>query len=120
VHQHPAYPGTGSHSRGNSFNFPISAESPRSRQVATFRHTWECALEFEPQLILVSAGFDGYALDPLCSLALEVEDYRACGEWMSQSKIPSAAILEGGYSDDLPLLIDAFLSGWASGPTGGA
>lgn len=33
--------------------------------------------------------------------------------------IPTAAILEGGYSDDLPLLIDAFLSGWDSRPVGG-
>ncbi len=116
MHEHPAYPGTGSHSRANCLNFPVSAESPRSRQVATLRATWDCVLEFDPQLILVSAGFDAYLRDPLCSLSLEVEDYRSCGEWLSQSKVPSAAILEGGYSDDLPLLIDAFLSGWASFP----
>ncbi|HEX8311092.1 MAG TPA: histone deacetylase [Chthoniobacteraceae bacterium] len=115
-HEHPAYPGTGSHSRGNCFNFPISAESPRSRQVATLRHTWGCVLEFAPQLILVSAGFDGYVRDPLCSLSLEVEDYGSCGKWISESAIPCGAILEGGYSDDLPLLIDAFLSAWDSRP----
>ena len=118
VHEHPAYPGTGSHTRGNIFNFPLIAETSRSYQVATLRNSWECALSFHPQLILVSAGFDGYVRDPLCSLSLEIEDYRSCGEWMAQSAIPSAAILEGGYSDDLPLLIDAFLSGWDSHPVG--
>jgi len=112
AHQHPAYPGTSSILRGNSFNFPISVTSPASHQVAVLRNSWECALEFQPQLILVSAGFDGYVRDPLLSLALHVEDYGAFGEWISQSSIPTAAILEGGYSDDLPLLIDAFLSGW--------
>ncbi len=112
VHEHPAYPGTGTQTRGNSFNFPLSAESDHAWQSAVLRQSWECALEFDPQLILVSAGFDGYMRDPLCSLSFGIEDYRACGEWMAQSAIPSTAILEGGYSDDLPLLIDAFLSGW--------
>ena len=69
-------------------------------------------------LTRASAMFGGYVRDPLCSLSLEIEDYRSCGEWMAQSAIPSAAILEGGYSDDLPLLIDAFLSGWDSHPVG--
>ena len=112
AHQHPAYPGTGSHSRGNIFNFPLPVESSAAHQAAVLRQSWDCAREFEPQLILVSAGFDGYARDPLLSLSLHLEDYRSCGEWMAQSAIPSAAILEGGYSDDLPLLIDAFLTGW--------
>ena len=36
------------------------------------------------------------------------------GKWLADAKIPTAAILEGGYSDDLPELIDAFLSSWDS------
>jgi acetoin utilization deacetylase AcuC-like enzyme len=114
VHQHPAYPGTGSHARGNIFNFPLSAELSRQDQLSVLRSSWDCALEFDAQLILVSAGFDGYVRDPLCSLSLEIEDFRSCGQWMTQCSIPCAAILEGGYSDDLPILIDAFLSGWDS------
>jgi hypothetical protein len=34
------------------------------------------------------------------------------GRWLRESGLPAAAILEGGYSDDLPQLIDAFLSAW--------
>lgn len=112
VHQHPAYPGTGSLSQDNIFNFPIPVSSPSRQQAATLRNSWACVLAFEPQLILVSAGFDGYVRDPLLSLALDLEDYAACGQWMGQTAIPTAAILEGGYSNDLPLLIDAFLTGW--------
>lgn len=112
VHEHPAYPGTGSVSRGNIRNFPLFAASPRSHQAAVFRDSWECAIAFQPELILVSAGFDAYRLEPLCSLGLQIEDFHSFGKWLAETKIPSAAILEGGYSDDLPLLIEAFLSGW--------
>ena len=114
AHQHPAYPGTGTISRRNIFNFPIPPDAPRSHQAGTLRNSWACVLAFEPQLILVSAGFDAYVRDPLLSLALEIEDYHSFGQWISQAKIPATAILEGGYSDDLPRLIDAFLTGWES------
>ena len=36
------------------------------------------------------------------------------GAWLRETRRPAAAILEGGYHDDLPLLIDAFLSAWNS------
>jgi acetoin utilization deacetylase AcuC-like enzyme len=112
THQHPAYPGTGKVSQRNVFNFPIPPDSPHLHQIGTLRASWDCVLAFEPQLILVSAGFDAYVGDPLLSLDLEIADYRTFGQWLAQTKIPSTAILEGGYSDDLPKLIDAFLTGW--------
>ncbi len=114
VHQHPAYPGTGRRSQGNAFNFPLPPTSPASEQTAALRDSWACVLAFQPQLILVSAGFDAYVGDPLLSLSLDLKDYAACGQWMAQSTIPTAAILEGGYSDDLPRLIETFLVGWNS------
>jgi acetoin utilization deacetylase AcuC-like enzyme len=112
THQHPAYPGTGKVSRKNVFNFPIPPNSPHLHQIGTLRSSWDCVLAFEPQLILVSAGFDAYVRDPLLSLDFEIADYHSFGQWLAQSKIPATAILEGGYSDDLPKLIDAFLTGW--------
>jgi acetoin utilization deacetylase AcuC-like enzyme len=115
AHEHPAYPGTGSVSRGNIFNFPISPHSPHSQQLAILQNSWSCVLDFQPQLILISAGFDAYIRDPLLSLALDRDDFAALGKWLAQSGIPTAAILEGGYSADLPLLIDAFLSAWENG-----
>ena len=70
-------------------------------------------LESKPDLLLVSAGFDAYARDPITQLSLEAEDFAQCGRWLREVDVPTGAILEGGYSDDLPELIDAFLSSWA-------
>jgi acetoin utilization deacetylase AcuC-like enzyme len=46
-------------------------------------------------------------------MTLEAEDFAKFGEWLSKIDVPVAALLEGGYSDKLPELIDAFLSAWA-------
>jgi acetoin utilization deacetylase AcuC-like enzyme len=47
-------------------------------------------------------------------MTLEIEDFATFGKWLAELGIPTAAALEGGYSDDLPELIDAFLSAWES------
>jgi len=69
---------------------------------------------FKPELILVSAGFDAYARDPLVQMTLEQEDFASFGQWLHKIDIPTAAVLEGGYSNDLPELIDAFLTAWVA------
>ncbi len=74
----------------------------------------EKLLEFKPQLLLVSAGFDAYKNDPITQMTLERDDFATFGKWLADVKIPTSAILEGGYSDDLPDLIDGFLSSWDS------
>ena len=48
-------------------------------------------------------------------MLLQADDFAAFGGWLREVDIPAGAILEGGYSDELPELIDAFLSGWDSG-----
>jgi acetoin utilization deacetylase AcuC-like enzyme len=45
-------------------------------------------------------------------MTLELSDFTSLGRWLKEARRPAAAILEGGYSSDLPLLIDAFLSAW--------
>jgi acetoin utilization deacetylase AcuC-like enzyme len=74
----------------------------------------EQLLEFKPQLLLVSAGFDAYKNDPITQMTLEPDDFATFGKLLAQIKIPTAAILEGGYSEELPILIDAFLRAWDS------
>jgi acetoin utilization deacetylase AcuC-like enzyme len=61
---------------------------------------------------LVSVGFDAYARDPITSLSLEAEDFAELGHWLAACRIPAAGLLEGGYSGDLPQLLDSFLSAW--------
>jgi acetoin utilization deacetylase AcuC-like enzyme len=112
VHQYPGYPGTGTASAGNIANFPVAPHTPRAKHLGALARSWEAVLAFRPDLVLVSAGFDAYARDPITAMTLEAEDFAELGRWLRQAGRPTAAILEGGYSPDLPLLIDAFLSAW--------
>jgi len=106
-HQIPLYPGTGrsdEHGVGNILN----AELPPGSGAAVFRAVWTNTLlpaldAFEPQLILVSAGFDAHHLDPLADLRLDAADYH----WLSAELARLAgthcdgrlvSMLEGGYS----------------------
>jgi acetoin utilization deacetylase AcuC-like enzyme len=112
VHQSPGYPGTGTSSFANCHNWPVPPQFPRSKHMAALRESLDQVLNFEPALILVSAGFDAYEGDPITSMTLKVNDFATLGRWLRETQTPAAAILEGGYSADLPLLIDAFLSAW--------
>ncbi len=112
VHQYPGYPGTGTISSANCLNFPVAPRTPRAPHMAALARSWEAVLAFQPDLVLVSAGFDAYARDPLTEMSLEADDFTELGRWLRQGSRPAAALLEGGYSPDLPLLIDAFLSAW--------
>lgn len=113
VHQFPGYPGTGTHDLGPSTrNWPIAPHTPRPEHLAALRASLDAVLAFAPDLILVSAGFDAYARDPITEMTLEGDDFATLGRWLGETGLPAAALLEGGYSDDLPLLIDAFLSAW--------
>jgi acetoin utilization deacetylase AcuC-like enzyme len=113
-HEYPLYPGTGAEHEtgaGNIYNVPLAGGSGS----VEFRRGMERivlpALEaFQPQLVLVSAGFDGHARDPLASLRLDEEDYAwitaklvdIAGEY-AEGRIISS--LEGGY--DLDALADS-------------
>ena len=115
IHQYPCYPGTGGRNVGeNCFNYPVPPLTPRKE----YRHILHSALEhlkdFKPELIGVSAGFDAYARDPLAQETLEAEDYEWLGKSIRELGVPVFSVLEGGYSDDLPELILAYLRGAAA------
>jgi acetoin utilization deacetylase AcuC-like enzyme len=114
IHQLPAYPGTGAKSFANVDNYPLAPFTPRNMVVDVAQRALDKLINFKPELLLVSAGFDAYAHDPLLQLTLEHEDFANFGEWLNRIDIPVAVILEGGYSNDLPELINEFLSGWQS------
>jgi acetoin utilization deacetylase AcuC-like enzyme len=113
IHQFPAYPGTGAKSFANIDNYPVAPGTPRAQHVDLAKRALDKLIDSKPDLLLVSAGFDAYARDPLVQMTLEREDFATFGEWLRKIDIPAAAVLEGGYSDDLPELIDAFLTSWA-------
>ena len=112
VHQFPGYPGTGTRSSNNVHNFPVPPFSPRTEHCAAIEKALRTLLEFQPALLLVSAGFDASAGDPLTQMSLQPEDFALFGKWLRETGIPAGAILEGGYSEELPKLIEEFLSNW--------
>ena len=115
VHQSPGYPGTGNVTTDNLHNWSIPPRSPRSLHLEALRASLDTVIAFDPDLVLVSAGFDAFVRDPITAMSLEMDDFSTLGTWLRESGRPVAAVLEGGYSADLPQLVDAFLTAWAQG-----
>jgi len=113
IHQFPGYPGTGTESFANVTNYPLGPGTPRNHHLEVAERALEKLAAFEPNLLLVSAGFDAYAGDPLVQMTLDREDFGTLGEFLREIETPAAVILEGGYSEDLPEMIDAFLTAWS-------
>ena len=114
VHQSPLYPGTGLvHVPPNCFNDTVRPNVARETYRDTLKRSLDRIAEFEPDLIGVSAGFDAYAQDPLAQGTLLAEDFQWMGESIRALGIPFFSVLEGGYSDDLPELVLAYLKGIA-------
>src|SRR6202012_2810127 len=104
IHQYPVYPGTGTHSFENVLNLAVPPMTDGEVHAAKVKEALERLVAFRPELLLVSAGFDAYVNDPITNLRLEAEHFHRFGAWLREINIPVAAILEGGYSDELPHL----------------
>lgn len=112
VHQFPCYPGTGQkHAGKNCFNYPVPPHTPRLEHREVLARALNDLKSRNPGLIAVSAGFDAYKEDPLAEGRLEKEDFFWLGSELKSLSLPCFAILEGGYSKDLPFLVEAFLQG---------
>jgi acetoin utilization deacetylase AcuC-like enzyme len=104
LHQHPWYPGTGMADErgvGNVFNVPRGPGLPASLYVDDL---WAAIMaagaDWEPDLILVSAGFDAMTGDPLGGFTLEPRHYAELTRRLRE-RFPGAPIvglLEGGYA----------------------
>ena len=113
VHEYPGYPGTGNSSYSNAFNWPILPGTDPQEHVAAVNQALDQSLQFNPDLLLVSAGFDAFVEDPLTEMTLELEHFAGFGQRLKQIGLPTATILEGGYSRQLPMLVEAFLAAWS-------
>lgn len=112
LHQVPLYPGTGLKSRGNCRNVPLPPGTAEGAYLKALEPALSDLLDFKPQLLAVSAGFDTYKGDPIAQLALDRRTYRRIGRLCAESGLPRFAVLEGGYSEDLPTLVSEFLEGF--------
>jgi acetoin utilization deacetylase AcuC-like enzyme len=117
IHLHPCYPDTGVANVGhNCFNFPVTPGTPRPAYRAALSAALDGLRKFQPDLVAVSAGFDAYLGDPLAQGTLEAEDFHWLGRSLRDLGVPNFSVLEGGYSDDLPQLILAYLLGLEGRP----
>jgi len=113
VHQFPGYPGTGTRQTATCRNWTIAPHSAPAEHMEALAKSWDAVLAFRPDIVLVSAGFDAYVGDPITAMTLEEEHFAELGTWLGQAHFPAMAVLEGGYSPELPRLIDLFLTAWA-------
>jgi acetoin utilization deacetylase AcuC-like enzyme len=114
LHQWPFYPGTGGPGEGNAttLNVPLGAGSGDDEVLTAVDELVRPALgAFAPDLLLVSAGFDAAAEDPLGELEVTREGFASLGERAVASCERVAFVLEGGYATEaLPGLVGAVLS----------
>ncbi|HVX89874.1 MAG TPA: histone deacetylase, partial [Gemmatimonadales bacterium] len=109
MHQWPWYPGTGAAAErgvGNVFNVPrpagLAARGPGGYVESLWGWIEVATKEWHPDLILISAGYDSMAGDPLGGFTLEPEDY---AEWVERLRhrvrgVPIVGLMEGGYAPE--------------------
>jgi acetoin utilization deacetylase AcuC-like enzyme len=109
IHQSGIYPGTGPLSdvgsgagEGYTINLPVPAGSEEDLWLSLIEHiVLPAALEFQPQLVLLSAGFDAHREDPLAGCRLEdasfAEMARHVRDLTERLEVPLGVVLEGGY-----------------------
>jgi acetoin utilization deacetylase AcuC-like enzyme len=110
LHQFPFYPGTGSRAetgggegRGHTVNVPLSAGAGDGAYAAAFAElVAPLAAEYAPELLLVSAGFDGHHDDPIGGMRVSAEGYRSMVTSLVRAvpATPIGMVLEGGYDLD--------------------
>jgi acetoin utilization deacetylase AcuC-like enzyme len=119
LHQWPFWPGTGGPgtSDESTLNVPLPAGSGDAEYVQAFGESVEPAVRsFEPEIVLVSAGFDAHADDPLAEMAVSANGFRELARRSASLAPRAAAVLEGGYNIELlPTLVEAALEGFSDG-----
>ncbi len=118
LHQWPFYPGSGGpdEQAETTVNVPLPAGSGDEDYLRAFDRVVAPAFErFQPELVLVSAGFDAHADDPLAGMRLTAAGFRELARRTAALSPKLAAVLEGGYNlSTLPALVEAALAGFAA------
>ena len=112
IHQLPLYPGSGrvselggEHARGYTVNLPVPPRSGDEAFVSLVRDVaLPLALNYRPQLVLISAGYDAHESDPLADCAVSDAGYVAMTALLrdlgAELRVPVGCVLEGGYDVD--------------------
>lgn len=118
IHQIYTFPFTGfpneigsGKGTGYNLNIPLTPGSGDETFLRAVDLAIKKADEFSPDVIAMSAGFDGYYKDRLLSLQLTQQSYYECGYRFRKYFANIFAVLEGGYHDDIQPCVDRFVSG---------
>ena len=122
--EYPYYTGTESETgigqgEGYNLNLPLPPRSLANAYMEKLATALARIETFQPDLLIVSLGFDTYRLDPLGGFDIDTEDYTSIASQIRGrlSGMPALILLEGGYVlDDLGKNLLAFLSGWEAVP----
>ena len=118
LHQWPFWPGTGGPDANweGVVNVPLAAGSGDAEYEAAFERVVEPAVRaFEPDLVIVAAGFDAHRDDPLAEMAVTASGFRELARRCASLAPRTAAVLEGGYNlETLPTVVTAALEGFES------
>ena len=119
LHQWPFWPGTGGPgtSDASTLNVPLPAGSGDDAYLTAFASSVEPAVRaFEPDLVLVSAGFDAHSGDPLAQMEVSEAGFRELAARCATLGPRLAVVLEGGYNlETLPALVAAAQRGFSTG-----
>jgi acetoin utilization deacetylase AcuC-like enzyme len=115
IHRYPFYPGTGAKDEtgrgpglGSTANIPVRYGTSRADYQSAFRSGLEKLAErVRPELVIISAGFDAHAEDPVGDLGLDIEDFEVLTKEIVSVADAHAggrivSVLEGGYN--VPIL----------------
>ena len=106
THQYPYYPGSGSEKENgkynNVLNIPLEAGTTGNEYLNAYEKVLDKIIEFKPEFLLFSAGFDAHIDDPLAQLRLSSEDFYKITKRTLEVSKPFCngnivSILEGGY-----------------------
>lgn len=113
LHQYPAYPGTGKASQQGSHHNVLNLPVPPGSDITVYQPLWENHIlpflnNFSPDLLIVSAGYDANANDPLAGVNLQPQDFGLFTEYCLGITKKIMFGLEGGY--DLPSLAESVIA----------
>lgn len=118
IHQAFTFPHSGSPAEtgagpgeGYTLNIPLMPGAGDKAFLKSLDTVIARAHQFEPDVVAISAGFDGYNKDLLLGLKYSTKGFYECGFRLRRAFSQIFAVLEGGYHDELRECTDAFVSG---------
>lgn len=118
IHQQNAFPGTGNVKEtgrgkglGYNVNIPIAEQSGDDIFMLALEELLPIISKFNPDIVGVSAGFDGYNDDRLLNLNYSLNAYYECGILLGKKFKNAFAVLEGGYHNNIKRCVEVFIAG---------